>query len=229
MGGGSEGSHEPTDAERLEQARILYEQMWQRAEALEQKMEQLEKGNQPGRDPLRHVGPQTDRFSLPCPDNYGGPPSQGPMGTYPVDRPPPMGEVKPILIEKPEPFEGAHNNIERFIRDCVTYFEVFRWHYQSHPALMVVFALSLFKGLAKDWWVHLHDQYQYTTADKAEDYNGDPDEVNPPFHGGPQYHFPDWETFTGEVREQFCDPTIELVHERRLLELKMTRPAYLFF
>ncbi len=36
-----------------------------------------------------------------------------------------MSEVKPALMEKPEHFEGAHDNIERFLGDCLTYFEVF--------------------------------------------------------------------------------------------------------
>lgn len=131
-------------------------------------------------------------------------------------------------MEKLEPFEGAHDDIECFIRDCVTYFEVFRRHYRNHPALMIVFASSLFKGPAKDWWVHLQDKYQYTAADEAEDYN-DNNDNEALFHGGPRYHFPDWETFIGKIREQFWDPAIELVHEKRLLELKMTGPAYLFF
>ncbi len=44
---------------------------------------------------------------------------------YAHDRLPPISEVKPILMDKPEHFEGAHNDIEHFIEDCVTYFEVF--------------------------------------------------------------------------------------------------------
>lgn len=31
------------------------------------------------------------------------------------------------------------------------------------------------------------------------------------------------------VHKQFCDSAIELVHEKKMLELKMTGPAYLFF
>lgn len=59
MEGGSGPPANPTDAERLKQARILYEQMRQKAEALEEKVEQLEKGkeNGPGRDPLQRLGP----------------------------------------------------------------------------------------------------------------------------------------------------------------------------
>lgn len=50
----------------------------------------------------------------------------GPSSTYPADWLPPINEVKPILIEKPEPFEDAHNDIKRFLGDCITYFEVFQ-------------------------------------------------------------------------------------------------------
>ncbi len=31
------------------------------------------------------------------------------------------------------------------------------------------------------------------------------------------------------VREQFRDPAIELVHEKKMGKLRMTGPAYLFF
>lgn len=229
MGEGLGQPHKLTDTERLEQACILYEQMRQKAEALEAKIEQLEKGKGPGWDPLRWLGPHTDRFSIPCPDNFRGPPNLGPSGTYPIDRLPPASEVKLILIEKLEPFEGTHNNIERFLGDCTTYFEVFRWHYRDHPALIVVFATSLFKGATKDWWVHLRDDYQYTAAQEAEDWAQDSDEDDASFHGAPRYHFLNWETFTSKVWEQFRDPTIELVHKQTLLALKMMGPAYLFF
>ncbi len=124
--GGSGPPADPTDAERLEQACILYNQERQRADHLEQEIEKLKKGkDKPGRDPLRHIGPRTDRFSLPQPNNYKGPPLRGPLGTYTHDRLPPINEVKPILMDKPKHFEGAHNDIKRFIGDCVTYFEVF--------------------------------------------------------------------------------------------------------
>ncbi len=61
MGAGGSGQlSEPMDAERLEQACILYEQMRQKADRLEQEVEKLKKEKQPGHDPLRCVGPQTD-------------------------------------------------------------------------------------------------------------------------------------------------------------------------
>ncbi len=49
--GGSGMPSNPTDAERLEQACILYDQMCQKADRLEQEIEIL-KGKKPGRDPL---------------------------------------------------------------------------------------------------------------------------------------------------------------------------------
>ncbi len=87
---------------------------------------------------------------------------------------------------------------------------------------MVVFATSLFGGVAKDWWVHLRNEYEYHPEEDNEDDNA-------PFNGGPRYRFPDWEEFSRLVREQFCDPTIELIHERKMGEIKMMGPAYLFF
>lgn len=130
-------------------------------------------------------------------------------------------------MEKPEPFTGEHDDIERFLGDCQTYYEVFRRHYREHPAYKIVFATSLLKGEAKNWWVHLRPIYEYTKEDKQEDQNDDPDD--PEFHGGPHYRFPSWETFCALFREQFRNPAIEFVHEQRLLSLKMMGPAYLFF
>ncbi len=118
--GGSGAPPEPTDAERLEQARELYHQERMRADHLEQEVEKLwkGKGREPGRDPLHRPGPRTDRFSLPRPENYKGPPDAGPTGVYSIERPPPMSDVKPLIMEKPEHFEGAHDDIESFLGDC---------------------------------------------------------------------------------------------------------------
>ncbi len=120
------GPPDPTDEERLEQPRALYEHERQRADHLEQEIEALRLGQRPGRDPLRRRGPPTHRFSIPRPDDYEGPPTQGPSGTYRNDARPPMSEIKPLLMEKPQYFEGAHDDIEWFLGDCQTYFETFR-------------------------------------------------------------------------------------------------------
>ncbi len=92
---------DPTDAKRLDQACVLYDKECQRADRLEREIEELRKGKKPGRDPLHRTGLWTDRFSLPRPDNYKGPPESGPTGTYTIERPPPMSEIKPLLMEKP--------------------------------------------------------------------------------------------------------------------------------
>ncbi len=91
---------------------------------------------------------------------------------------------------------------------------------------MVVFASSLLRGEAQDWWVHLRNEYEYTPEGTGDYDDDDPDT---PFNGGPRYWFPNWEEFARLVREQFCDPAIELVHEKKMGELCMTGPAYLFF
>ncbi len=216
----------PTDEERIEQACHLYEHEQQRADRLEQEIEALRLGQRPGRDPLRRRGPPTHQFSIPRPDNYEGPPATGPLGTYNHEHPLSMSGVKPLLMEKPQYFEGAHDNIERFLGDCKTYFKTFRYHYMQHPALMVVFASSLLRGEAQDWWVHLRDKYEYTPEGTGDYDDDDPDT---PFNGGVRYQFSDWEEFARLVRAQFRDPAIELVHEKKMGELRMTGPAYLFF
>lgn len=94
-----------------------------------------------------------------------------------------------------------------------------------HPAFMVVFTTSLFRGAMKDWWVHLRKEYEYIPEEEEED-----DKEKDKFDGGPRYRFPDWNAFTKMVRKQFRDPAIELIHEKRLLELKIgSGAAYLFF
>lgn len=82
--GGSGAPHEPSDAERLQWANELYDQMRQKADRLEDELAKI-KGKGLGRDPLRRTSPQTDQFSLPRPDNYQGPPDKGPSGTYDPD------------------------------------------------------------------------------------------------------------------------------------------------
>ncbi len=94
----------------------------------------------------------------------------------------------------------------------------------QHPVLMVVFATSLMRGATQDWWVHLRDDYKYTPTEADDD-----DDEDPAFNGGPQYRFPDWAKFVAMVRKQFHDPAIELVHEKKMGELRMTGPTYLFF
>ncbi len=49
----------------------------------------------------------------------------GPSGTYDHEHPLSMSGVKPLLMEKPQYFEGAHDDIEWFLGDCKTYFKTF--------------------------------------------------------------------------------------------------------
>ncbi len=61
MGAGGSGQpDDPTDAERLKQARILYDQMRQKADRLEQEVKNLRKGKGPGHDLLKCTGLRTD-------------------------------------------------------------------------------------------------------------------------------------------------------------------------
>ncbi len=53
--GGSGQRGKPTNADRLKQARILYDQMHQKAERLEQELENL-KEKKPGQDLMRRTG-----------------------------------------------------------------------------------------------------------------------------------------------------------------------------
>ncbi len=47
---------------------------------------------------------------------------------------------------------------------------------------------------------------------------------------GPQYRYRSWDTFTGIFQEQFWDPAIEEIHEKRMGELCMRNdPAHVYF
>ncbi|SJL16394.1 uncharacterized protein ARMOST_19918 [Armillaria ostoyae] len=65
----------------------------------------------------------SNQFSVPRP-----PPGKG----RPHSMPQPIGlapsnatylSIKPILMQLPKPFKGAHDDIKHFIGDCITYFE----------------------------------------------------------------------------------------------------------
>ncbi|SJL04351.1 uncharacterized protein ARMOST_07717 [Armillaria ostoyae] len=95
--------------------------------------------------------------------------------------------IKPILMQPPKPFKGAHNDIEHFIGDCITYFEVFAAYFLL-DSQTVPFAASYFEGPAKEWW------------------------------------------FVALLTAQFCDPAVEIVHERKMFEVCMGKnPASQFF
>ncbi len=76
------------------------------------------------------------------------------MGEWDTDDMPAFLGVKPILMKIPELFEGDHDDMDRFIEDCNTYFEVFHHQFWGVSSFMVVFATSLFTKCTKDWWTH---------------------------------------------------------------------------
>ncbi len=124
--------------------------------------------------------------------------------------------MKPTF-ERPAKFKGEHDDIDRFLGDCATYFEVFRHVFAGVPSLMVVSAVSLLEGVAQDWWVNQRDLYLYTP---------DPDDDDDDLV---RYRYPSWADFCDLVKERFRDPAVEEVHEKRMGELKMTGTATHFF
>ncbi len=124
--------------------------------------------------------------------------------------------MKPTF-ERPAKFKGEHDDIDRFLGDCATYFELFRHIFAGIPSLMVVSAASLLEGVAQDWWVDHRETYLYTPDPADED-----DDLI-------RYRYPDWSTFCELIRARFRDPAVEEVHEKRMGELKMTGTAVQFF
>ncbi|SJL18392.1 uncharacterized protein ARMOST_21980 [Armillaria ostoyae] len=62
------------------------------------------------------------------------------------------------MIAIPKVFTGNHEDIERFIGDCLMYFEAHASFFIL-PSHMIPFATSLFDGAAKTWWVHERLKY----------------------------------------------------------------------
>ncbi len=58
------------------------------------------------------------------------------------------------MMKLPKLFEGEHDDMDRFIGDCNTYFETFCHQFRGVSSLMVVCATSLFTKHAKSWWTH---------------------------------------------------------------------------
>ncbi len=138
-----------------------------------------------------------------------------------------MAGVKPILVKAPCPFKGNHDDIEQFLGDCTTYFKIFWVYYQNAPSLMIPFLTSHLEGEAEDWWVHLRDKYSYVPPEP--DYGATNAEIAD-YDAGPCYRYPDWTTYVKIFREQFRNPAIELVHKKRMGEIKMgTDPAHVYF
>ncbi|SJL00989.1 uncharacterized protein ARMOST_04303 [Armillaria ostoyae] len=118
------------------------------------------------------------------------------------------------MVKPPLPFEGKYDDVERFVGDCFTYFEVFSSYFQI-PSAHVVFAVSHLEGAAKDWWVHARQDFWCN------------DEQDP---SNPRFQFPSWGEFTTLLTQNFHDPASEELHEKRMFDLRMGKgPAISYF
>ncbi|SJL04183.1 uncharacterized protein ARMOST_07543 [Armillaria ostoyae] len=98
--------------------------------------------------------------------------------------------------------------------DCLTYFETFASYFQFRSHMMP-FAASHFEGHAKSWWVHKRSEYWSTDDDDDE---------------APRFRYPGWEEFVHLLNEQFRDPAVKEMHEKKMYELRMSKePATHFF
>ncbi|SJL13393.1 uncharacterized protein ARMOST_16836 [Armillaria ostoyae] len=162
----------------------------------------------------RPLHEQEDQFSVPRP-----PPGRG----CPHPMPQPIGHalpdaaylgIKPILMQPPKSFKGAYDDIERFIGDCITYFEAFSAYFLL-DSQTVPFAASYFEGPAKEWWVYKRPEFWA---------NDDNDLVNA------RFRYPTWPEFVSILTTQFRDPAVEIVHERKMFEVHIGKnPASQFF
>ncbi len=134
----------------IQQMALLHDENWR---LQEDTTDLRQHANQRGRPGAPTYRPDPDHYSIPRPPGWG-PPGQGPVGEWDANEPPAFLSARPILMKLPEPFEGEHDDMDRFIGDCNTYFETFRHQFRGVSPLMVVFATSLFIKHAKDWWTH---------------------------------------------------------------------------
>ncbi len=224
MDTGGEGSGPPppcTAEERISQMEAQMSAMRDENVQLLEKLTQARAGDkgkdpdrgQPSGPPLRR--PRTDHFSNPRPPNYN-PPELGPLGEWPAEPPAPFLGMKPTF-ERPAKFKGEHDDIDRFLGDCTTYFELFRHIFAGVPSLMVVSAASPLEGIAQDWWVHQRETYLY-----APDPDDDTDDLG-------TIPIPWLDSLLRAHQRMIRDLAVEEVHEKRMGELKMTGTAIHFF
>ncbi|SJL11766.1 uncharacterized protein ARMOST_15175 [Armillaria ostoyae] len=142
----------------------------------------------------------------PSPDPYPAPVGKAP------DEAPWLG-VKPLMVKPPIPFEGKYDDVERFVGDCFTYFEVFASYFQV-PSSRVVFAISHLEGPAKDWWVHARQDFWCNEEDDTD---------------SPRFRFPSWGEFTTLLAQNFHDPASEELHEKRMFDLRMGKGSALSY
>ncbi|SJL16886.1 uncharacterized protein ARMOST_20416 [Armillaria ostoyae] len=229
---------QPTNAERLEAARQQslanrreYDLLKAQMEAAQAKMMTHDvtwdfsqppdpsKGKEPDRgrpdvpNYRRPLYDRTDRWSVPRPPpKWQAPnPYPAPVGAAP-DKAPWLG-VKPLMVKPPLPFFGKYDDIERFIGDCLTYFEVFALYFQV-PSSRVVFAVTHLEGDAKDWWVHARQDFWANNAEDPVD---------------ARFRFPSWTEFTTLLALNFHDPASEETHEKKMFDLRMGKGSALAY
>ncbi|SJL08497.1 uncharacterized protein ARMOST_11861 [Armillaria ostoyae] len=228
---------QPSNAERLEAARqqslsnrrefdLLKAQMeaaqakmmthdvtWDFAQPPDSKGKEPDRGRPAVPNYRRPLYDRTDRWSVPRPPPKWQAPNlyPAPVGNAP-DEAPWLG-VKPLMVKPPLPFFGKYDDIERFVGDCLTYFEVFASYFQI-PSSRVVFAVTHLEGDAKDWWVHARQDFW------AND-NDDPIDA--------RFRFPSWTEFTTLLALNFHDPASEEMHEKKMFDLRMGKGSALAY
>ena len=113
---------------------------------LRNKVQDLRQGNR-GRPRAPPYRLDPDYYSIPRP------PGIGLTGEWDATNAPTFLGVKPILMTL-ESFKGEHDDMDRFIGDCNTYFEVFHHQFMGVSSFMIIFTTSLFTKCARDWWTH---------------------------------------------------------------------------
>ncbi|SJL15200.1 uncharacterized protein ARMOST_18686 [Armillaria ostoyae] len=166
-----------------------------------------------GRSPIEDANQPTSPFLRTNTDRSGeettGIPYQDPRPTE--DDPTPFPNP-PTMVAIPKVFTGNHEDIERFIGDCLMYFEAHASYFVL-PSHMIPFASSLFDGAAKTWWVHKRLEYWAGTG--------------PAPH---RFRYPTWEGFINDVNDQFRDPAAMEVQEKKMFDLRMGNgPATAYF
>ncbi len=169
---------------------------------------------QRGRQGAPAYYPDPDHYLVLRPPGWT-PPGGGPVGEWDANEPPAFLSARPIMMKLPKPFEGEHDDMDRFISDCNAYFETFRHQFRGVSSLMVVCATSLFVKHAKSWWTHQREDFWVN------------DHCNP---AGPRFRYPHWDNFVREFKAMFWDPAVEEEHKKQMKNMKMGgNPTTVFF
>ncbi|SJL15225.1 uncharacterized protein ARMOST_18711 [Armillaria ostoyae] len=212
-----EAAHQQSHANRREydvlkaqmeaaQAKMMtHDVTWDFAQPPDPKGKEPERGRPPVPNYRRPLYDRTDRWSVPRPPPRWQAlnPYPAPVGAAPDDAP--WLGVKPIMVKPPLPFDGKYDDVERFVGDCFTYFEVFATYFQV-PSSRIVFAVTHLEGAAKDWWVHARQDFWANDSDDTAD---------------PRFRFPSWGEFCTLLAQNFHDPASEELHEKRMFDLRM--------